>query len=202
MPKYIDEAVKEIYGKYIVNVEQFRERVGDPDPVTGCMTWRGPGWHAQGYGMVMVWNAVTGKRTMALTHRLTYMMNVDANLTRNQFVLHTCSNHACCNPDHLVCGDGFARERFRAANKGPRKFKHPGRLIAKQPWRTYKFSDSQLVYAHYHTWEEIVERWVVSREDASQMKYMAGPRGYPWLQHLLPLYNTEGQLLSQHGEEK
>lgn len=61
---------------------------------TGCMEWSGCRF-AQGYGVVRM----NGKNTKA--HRVSLEHQLGRPIQDNMFVLHSCNNPPCCNPEHL-----------------------------------------------------------------------------------------------------
>lgn len=65
------------------------------DPVTGCWIWTG-GTQSIGYGMMRYDNK------MQCVHRVAYMLHHGVKLGRYDFIVHTCDNKLCVNPDHLV----------------------------------------------------------------------------------------------------
>ncbi len=97
----------------------------DPDPVTGCMVWRGT-HTAAGYGILRV----NGKPLY--THRLAYELEHGA-LPPGVHVLHRCDNPPCINASggHLFAGsdadnvrDMLAKGRDNSASSKNRKKTH------------------------------------------------------------------------------
>lgn len=90
------------FGDYWIDPAKFRAKTTEDE--NGCHIWNGP-LHAQGYGFVNVLRDSDLKRMIVTTHRLAMTMKMKAKLPRHDYVLHTCGNPACCNPDHLEIGD-------------------------------------------------------------------------------------------------
>lgn len=81
----------------------------------GCHLWTGPR-HRQGYGMVGAWRVSDRKKLMTTVHRIIARLKYKRPLRSNEHVLHTCSNAACVNPDHLIIGDKEDRRQIMLAN--------------------------------------------------------------------------------------
>ncbi len=68
----------------------------------GCLIWNGP--LSDGYGTVSAY------RKLWKVHRLSYFVNndissmPDTNIEEKAYVLHTCDNKKCFNPEHLILG--------------------------------------------------------------------------------------------------
>jgi hypothetical protein len=86
------------------------------DPTTGCIRWNA-GMHRQGYGMCGAWRVSDGERIMTTTHRVAARIAFDRPLDPREFVIHTCSNMNCMNPDHLMIGDRHDMQRVMHRNK-------------------------------------------------------------------------------------
>lgn len=71
---------------------------------TGCVEYTGPK-HRQGYGFVGAWRVLTGEKIMATAHRIAARIKWGRAIEPDEMIVHTCSNPACVNPDHLVMGN-------------------------------------------------------------------------------------------------
>lgn len=96
-------------------ISEFVERRGLDD----CWPWRGI-VQPNGYGRAC---AVMGRKH-EYAHRLAYAVAHPDQSIRGRFVLHSCDNPICCNPNHLSLGDHSenlrqAMERDRIA-RGPK----------------------------------------------------------------------------------
>lgn len=91
-----------------------------------CWNWAG-GKAGNGYGCV---GAGDGS-AYVLTHRAAWMLT-NGPIPDGMWVLHTCDNRLCVNPDHLYLGDRSqnmkdAHERGRIDLKRVASFPRPGR---------------------------------------------------------------------------
>ncbi len=85
------------------------------DPDSECILWDGPG-HVQGYGMVGAWRKEDGAKIMTTTHRIAARRKYQRDLSSEEWVIHTCSNPRCVNPDHLELGNRSDIHRIMRAN--------------------------------------------------------------------------------------
>ena len=79
-------------------IERFWKKVEKGD---GCWNWKGRKCKS-GYGMVSL---TTGqeKALSRKAHRVAYTL-AKGPIKPGEFILHSCDNKACCNPDHLRVG--------------------------------------------------------------------------------------------------
>ena len=105
------EESKETIGDYTYDILRWnthKQEVGD------CIVWTGP-LHRQGYGFINGWK--NGKACNITTHRLAMMIELERQLERNEFVIHTCDNPACVKHSHLTIGDYKTKKQ----NNGKKK---------------------------------------------------------------------------------
>ena len=69
----------------------------------GCVEWTA-GKHRQGYGMTTV-------------HRVLGRLKYGRALAESEYIVHTCSNMGCVNPDHLVLGDRTTIHQIMRQNR-------------------------------------------------------------------------------------
>ena len=101
-------------------IERFNQKF-TINPVTKCWVWHGAiGSH--GYGMFK-------GRTLTTAHRVSYEFFIET-IPEGLYVLHSCDNRRCVNPEHLSVGtasrnnfEAYARNRRCAP--GLRGLKHP-----------------------------------------------------------------------------
>ena len=88
------------------------------NPQSNCWEWQGSKV-GNGYGQVR-WP--TGKDKMCYTHRIVAGIKYNKTLNSDDYVMHSCDNPSCCNPNHLSVGtssdnikDSMAKGRFKKA---------------------------------------------------------------------------------------
>jgi hypothetical protein len=81
----------------------------------GCVEWTA-GKHRQGYGMTGAWRA-DGSKIMTTVHRVLGRLKYGRALAESEYIVHTCSNMGCVNPDHLVLGDRNTIHQIMKQNK-------------------------------------------------------------------------------------
>ena len=81
----------------------------------GCVEWTA-GKHRQGYGMTGAWRA-DGSKIMTTVHRVLGRLKYGRALAESEYIVHTCSNMGCVNPDHLMLGDRNTIHQIMRQNK-------------------------------------------------------------------------------------
>lgn len=92
---------------------------GDND----CSNWTA-GKHVQGYGMMGAWRVSDGQKIMVTTHRVAARIKYDRPIDPTEYVIHTCSNMSCVNPEHLIIGDRTDIHRVMRKNRRYRPSGH------------------------------------------------------------------------------
>lgn len=105
-----------------LDVERFLSFVGEPDPIMGCMEWAGA-TKDSGYGIF------TEHYHQRAAHRLAYAL-AHGEVPAGKWVLHSCDNPPCCNPDDLYLGDHDQNMDDMVARKRSRKGErhHAGKM--------------------------------------------------------------------------
>jgi len=88
-------------------IERFWRSVEKSD---GCWNWKGRK-NPKGYGWFICSNG-KNKKASYRAHRISYTL-VKGPILPGEFILHSCDNKACCNPDHLRVGTNVDNIRDR-----------------------------------------------------------------------------------------
>lgn len=164
---------------YKVNLDHYHDSI-KPQP-NGCWEWTAAK-HPQGYGMISSLICDNPKKRRMLTaHRFTMIMHLGRDLDqKTEQVIHTCGNPACCNPDHLIVGDIFARKQVSHDLGRSYGYKVPNRGMTKQHNRRYRWTEEEILFFRHQPVEAIQKRFGVERQKASSYKCRAWD-GYKWL---------------------
>jgi hypothetical protein len=106
MPRHAHGTVEQRFWKFV-------------DKTESCWLWNS-GKNAKGYGVMQATPEKGQKRgKMLLAHRISYELH-HGKLEKGDYVLHSCDNPPCVNPDHLR--KGTQSENIREAILKGRKF--------------------------------------------------------------------------------
>ena len=167
-------------GKYLFNQSSFLDKCAEQP--TGCITWQGA-QHRQGYGMVSGYRVSDNKRIMQVSHRVSMMFKLKRELHHDEFVIHTCENNLCVNPEHLIIGDYYAKDRVMIA-KGHVQHRHRGAKShlppRRQQNRRYRYTDDEIRYIRQADTRDLARIYNITRQAASKLRYECRIR-YRWL---------------------
>lgn len=168
-------------GNLLVNVNNYKSKLGTVNS-QGCIDWTGP-WHRQGYGFFGVVRVSDNKRVMTVAHRIGAMLKYQRELTHDEFVIHTCSNFRCQNPDHLIIGDYAKKAEIMKANgrsnycgNSPRGPRTPARQLN----RVYRYSEEEILWMRSASTTEISQRYNVTKRRAACLRWDMRHR-FKWL---------------------
>jgi len=109
-----------------------------------------------GYGRFHYENGPIG------AHVLAWIITRKCEVPEGKMILHMCDNRACCNPDHLYCGDVFdnARDRMERGPKVPAHIIANPKLHEGEIWliRKLKVVKSRGIYTRYKFPENFVAK--------------------------------------------
>lgn len=168
-------------GSLYINVTRFETNSEpDPTPNSDCILWTGA-THVQGYGM-MGYRDENNNKKMTVVHRLAKMADLGRELDSSEFVIHSCSNPKCINPQHLLLGDYHLRNAVMVANG--RQPIYTNRVKVKgvevKQDRVYKYSEAEIRWVRSATTEQIANKYNMTKSRAAQFRH-GMQRGYQWL---------------------
>lgn len=163
--------------------DRFWTKVDKTGP-NGCWVWLA-NKNNKGYGMFSI-SAVVGKK---LAHRLSYE-GAKGRIPKGRFVLHSCDNPACVNPDHLRIGN--AKENVADMIERGRKVTTPmpGMLNSQSRLTDEQVIAIRLAYLAGERRETIAPRYDISVLSVSDIiggkswRHLFGVNGAPSLADL------------------
>ena len=103
----------------------------------GCWVWQGP-VNNVGYGLIRA--DTNGKKTMRSVHRVV-AENAGMDI-EGKCVMHSCRNHACVNPAHLLTGT--IQDVYVAREADPKNSRFGRKLGEKAPTKQCPHCDRQI----------------------------------------------------------
>jgi len=164
-----------------VNIDHYWSKIDQSGGATVCWAWRGPR-HRQGYGFIGARRYSDDKRVMLVAHRVGMRIKLGRAIASSEMVVHSCSNMACQNPDHLMLGDASLRttNMYRNGRQGSVIRGKNSRNHKPQLGRTYTRTIEEMLFIRANRPRDIAVHFGIDIKKACAWK--AGLRsGYAWL---------------------
>ena len=174
--KQVDWAKYTRVGDLRVNLDYYSSNIDQQGP-NDCWLWTGPK-HRQGYGMMGAFRD-DDRRIMTVAHRITARLKF-GNLTSKQYIVHSCSNPLCQNPDHIILGNASIRNRVMIANGRNAKTRQRKQQFQPQAGRKYKYDPDDLLWIRNHTTQEVAERFGLTKQRSTNLRHGV-KKGFRWL---------------------
>lgn len=108
MESVINQYMEQRYKEYTLHRLKTRSVKRD----NGCIEWQGAKTK-QGYGTINI-SENPNKTKTVYCHRLAWIIANDRDLSRQEYVCHSCDNPSCINIDHLFVGSALDNSRDMA----------------------------------------------------------------------------------------
>ena len=147
-----------------------------------CHVWTG-GRHRQGYGMMggFRFDAGVRKKIMTVAHRVAMMVHLNRPLGRQDYVIHTCTNPLCCNPDHLLVGGPVERSEILKKNIQEERARYrAGESVSLRFYRHIKYTDDEVRWIRTANTLDIADRYKVTRREAVNIRLYLQKK-YEWV---------------------
>jgi hypothetical protein len=182
MGRYKNRQFKDSVGDWLINLDRFYSKFGEPDPVTGCIPWRGVKNNI-GYPFIGVRDVVTDKYKMVTGHRVALTIKLGRAIRPGYNANHSvCHRKDCVNINHIT--EGTQREKLdqmtQAGIRGGRGPGPRGGYNHKQLGRQYKYSEAEIQWARVSPPADIAQVFGVPIKRAYQIK-QGFRKGYCWL---------------------
>jgi len=186
------------FGDIWIKYDEMMNKIGDPDPETGCQYQLYGGTHKQGYMMVAALSIDPAgdrldlhgnriKSIMTTGHRVLARIHHNCNLQKKDLVYHTCLNMRCLNPAHIEIGTYTSlQQAFKTLGKTRGYVAGTPRKIQIQK-RAYRFSIPELLQMKYATSkQEIIDNLNLTKLEASNIVRYFKSGVYAWLDEYDP----------------
>lgn len=179
--RHVDRLFKDRVGDWMMNLERFYAKHGEPDPTTGCIPWQGV-FNNIGYPFMGIRDAITDKPKMVTAHRVALTIKLGRAIAAGMNANHSCHRKNCVNPAHLSEGTQTQKlaDMVRDGIKGGRPAGPAGGYDHKQHGRQYKYSEAEIQWIRNAHNREIAQRYGFSYARAGAMKHEFR-KGYRWL---------------------